>query len=98
MGISKLMWGGGGVVFARQNEVRKFFKIIDEDLFGKSHSNVDSIGLRSSVIHSVCQLTSLYNIALYSNQSNWLFYFNRDVAGCVLFLFLVVSNPWINST
>ena len=80
-------------MFARQNEVRKFFKITDEYLFGKSHSNGDAIGLRSSVIHSVFQLTSLYNISSYSNPINWLLYFYRNVAGCVLFLFLVVPNP-----
>ena len=85
-------------MFARQNEVRKFFKITDEYLFGKSNSNVNCIGLRSSVIHSLWKLTSLYNIVSYSNQSNCLFYFNCDVAVCVLFLFLVVPNPWINST
>ena len=39
--------------------------------------------------HSL-SITSLYNIVSFSNQSNWLFYCKCDVAGYVLFLFLVV--------
>ena len=77
--------------------VRKFFKITDDYLLGKSHSNFESIGLRSPFIHSVLHLRSLYNISSCSNQSSWLFHFNCDVAGRVLCLFLVLPCVGLQS-
>ena len=75
----------------------KIFKITDDYLLGKSHSNFESIGLLSSFIHYVFQLRSLYNISSYSNQSSWLFHFNCDVAGRVLCLFLMLPCVGLQS-
>ena len=77
--------------------VGKIFKITDDYLLGKSHSNFESIGLLSSFIHYVFQLRSLYNISSYSNQSSWLFHFNCDVAGRVLCLFLMLPCVGLQS-